>query len=352
MSTATPWYCTREDVKSALDIKETARNNAQVDRACAAAVDAVEGLTKRKFYPFSGTRYFDWPDYPHQGGRSWRLWLNQYELVSVTTLTSGSTTISSSDYFLRPDDGPPFTRLEIDRSSSASFGNSNTPQRDIAITGVFYWEDLAVAGNLAGGLDSSETDVDVTNSALVGIGDAIKCESEYMVVTSRAMLDTGRDIEVGGDMTASAGDVTVAATNATDLFVGETILIDSEWMLVVDKAGNNLTVKRAWDGSVLATHAAGASIYAPRTLTVERGALGTTAVAHNTATAISRNKPPSLIHELALAEAIVYLQQESAGFARTAGSGDNEREVAGKGVKDLRDQVYTRYARKGRTGAI
>jgi hypothetical protein len=89
------WYCTREDVKSSLDSKESARNNGQVDRAIESASRAVEGLTHRRFYPETDTRYFDWPN--AQYARPWRLWLDQHELVSVATLSSGGTTIAASD---------------------------------------------------------------------------------------------------------------------------------------------------------------------------------------------------------------------------------------------------------------
>lgn len=52
-------YCTREDVKNALDIKETARNDDQIDRAIEGATDTIEDDLNRKFYPEVDTRYFD-----------------------------------------------------------------------------------------------------------------------------------------------------------------------------------------------------------------------------------------------------------------------------------------------------
>ena len=58
---ATVWYCTREDVKRALDVKETVQSNGQIDRRIAASTDSIEGLCHRRFYPWTGTRYLDWP---------------------------------------------------------------------------------------------------------------------------------------------------------------------------------------------------------------------------------------------------------------------------------------------------
>ena len=78
-----PWYATREQVKRALDIAETARNNAQVDRAIAAASRSIEAQMHRRFYPWDGTRYFGFRPW-NDGTSSWRLWLAEDDLVSVS----------------------------------------------------------------------------------------------------------------------------------------------------------------------------------------------------------------------------------------------------------------------------
>jgi hypothetical protein len=344
------WYATREDVKSALDSKLTARNDAQIDRALESASRTVEGLTHRRFYPLTATRYFDWPNEQH--ARPWRLWLDGDEAVSVDTLVAGGTTIAASDYYLEPaNDGPPYTRIEIDLSSSAGYASGASHQRAIAVTGVFgYNAESGAAGALAEALDSSETGVDVANSAAIGVGDVLLVDSERMIVTGRSMLDTGQNI--GGNLTAAVNDVTVPVTTGSEYTTGETLLVDSERMLIVDVAGNNLTVKRAWDGTVLAAHTSGADIYAPRTLTVTRGALGTTAAAHDTATAVSRHIVPGPVRAYTVALALDLIQQETSGYARTVGSGDNEQEASGRALRALREEVYTRYGRKARTAAV
>jgi hypothetical protein len=123
-------------------------------------------------------------------------------------------------------------------------------------------------------------------------------------------------------------------------------------MLVVDIAGNNLTVVRAWDGTVLATHSGAADIYAPRTLTVERGALGSTAATHADTTALTTYVVPGLIRQLTVAEAMSDLLNQGAGYARTVGSGESEREASGRAVRVLRDQVRSRYGRLARVRAV
>src|SRR5687767_14979645 len=104
-------YCTREQVSAALG--DTARSATAIDRATLAASREVERLTHRRFYPTTATRYFDWP--PRQQSESWRLWLDDDELISVSSITSGG--IALSDYFLEPaNSGPPFTHIDVDLS--------------------------------------------------------------------------------------------------------------------------------------------------------------------------------------------------------------------------------------------
>ena len=289
----TPWLATREEIKAELDVKETARSNARIDRALTDATDAVHGLCHRIFYPVVATRYFDWPG--PQYARPWRLWLDANELISVTTLTSGGTTIAASDYFLEPNTyGPPYNRIEIDLDSSAAFGGGDTHQRDIGVTGVWAGCPLVEpsVGTTAEALDDSETgiDVDAATSAAVGVGSLLRIDSERVIVTGRAQLDTGQNL--GGNLTASNSNTTVPVASGAAFAVDEVILIDSEKMRIDDIAGNNLTVTRPWDGTALAAHTSGADIYAPRTLTVERGALGTTSATHNSAATLYRWDPP------------------------------------------------------------
>ncbi|MGW6502964.1 hypothetical protein [Nonomuraea angiospora] len=355
-------YCTREMVKRALDIKETARTDGQVDRAIEAASDAIDGgatggnrgagILKRRFFPQVETRTFDWPN--SQRARSWRLWLDQHELVDVTTMTAGGVTIPSGDYFLRPDAGPPYTHVEINLGSSSAFSSGATHQRAISIAGVWgYGADTAAAATLAEELDGNEAAVDVTDSALIGVGDLVQVDSERMLVTSKSMLDTGVNIDAGDSLTAAASDVSITMSTTTNApTVDETILIDSERMLVVDVAGSVLTVKRAWDGSVLAAHAGGAGIYAPRTLAVVRGAYGTTAATHSDGGTVARHVVPGLVRDFALGLALVQLLGEQAGYARTAGTGENQREVTGRGLAQLRKDCIAAYGRKARIRGV
>ena len=349
------WYATREEIKAELDVKETSRSNARIDRAIEEASRRVEGLMHRRFYPVVGTRYFDWPVRPSGGYTPWILRLDDSELISVTTLASGGNTIASTDYILEPNrSGPPFTRVEIKLSTSAAFGGGSTYQRDVQISGLWgYRNTETTAGALAEILDATETGVDVDGptSAAVGVGSILRVDSERMIVTGRAQLSTGQTLG-GSGLTNQNNAVTVAVGSGAAFAAGETILIDAERMLIEDIVGNNLIVRRAWDGSTIAAHTAGTTIYAPRTLTVTRGALGTTADTHANSSTVYTWQPPGPIRQLTIAEALTDLLQGRSGYARTAGSGENEREASGLGLADLRASAYVECGRKARMRSV
>jgi len=344
-----PVYCHRDEVLAALDVAETARVSAQVDRLIAAASRSVEHLCHRQFYPTKTTRYVEWPS--DQLGTAHRVWLDgAHELISLTSVTSGGTALTS--YFLEPQgSGPPYTRLEVDLSGSDSLTAGDTAQRSIALTGVFgACADTTLSGALAEALDASETGVDVTDSSSVGVGSLLLVDTEYMQVTRRTLLTTGQTI--AADLTASKAAVTVTVASTAGITAGEVITVDAERMLVSDLTATTLIVERAWSGSQLAAHTTGATVYAPRTLTVERGVLGTTAATHTTSTTVYRHTPPPLVQQLTVAETLVALARERSAYARTVGSGEAIRSASGRDIDDLRKQVYRAHGRKARKAVV
>lgn len=351
MDTPLAWYTTREAVKAALDVETTARSDREVDRCIAAASRTVEGALHRRFYPWLGTRYFDWPAY---SGSSYRVDFHEHTLLETTTVTSGGVALAAANYLLEPiNSGPPYDSLELDLGDGVGFTSGATFQRDIAILGLWGHQlDERAVGVTAEALDGSETDVDVvaTVSSAVGIGSIIRIGSERMTVTGRRQLDTTQN--TGGNLTAVKSNVTVPVTDGSGYDVGEVITVDSERMLVVDIAGNNLTVQRAWDGTVLATHTTGADIYAPRTLVVRRGDLGTTAASALTAATVYLWHPPALVDEFTVAQTVVYLGQRQAGYARTVGTGESERETSGRGLTQIAKEARAAYGRFARSAAV
>lgn len=346
-------YATREAVKAALDVAETARNDLQVDRAIGSASRSIEGLLHRRFYPQAATRYFPWPN--HQHARPWRLWLDADEVITVTALTAGGVAIPATDYFLEPvNSGPPFTHVEVDLASASAFQAGATHQRAIAITGTFgYSADEEQVGDLTSLLDADAADTASATwtTAQVGVGDILRIDSERMVITAKTMVDSTQNLG-GPGLSAASSDTTVPVTDGTAFAVGVVLRVDSERMLIVDKAGNNLTVKRAWDGSVLATHATNADIFTLTGVELDRAQLGTTLAAHTSGADIYRHLVPALVRDLCIGEAINQLQQETSGYARVIGEGENAREGTGRSLFDLRRDTQAAYGRKARARAV
>lgn len=339
-------YCTREDVKLALDTVVTSRYDTQIDREILASSRSIDRRMRRVFYPTVATRTFDWLD--HQYSLSWRLWLDQHELAAPPTqVTSGGADITSG-VLARPDAGPPYTRLEIDLSSNAAFQATSTYQRAIHVTGTFgYTVDTTPGGTVSGLSGTAGITATVSDGALVGVGSILLAGSEYLVVTGKGYVDTGDTIQA--DMAIQPNINAAVVPDGSRYAVGEYLLVDSEKMLITDIAGNTLLVQRQWDGTPLAAHTAGAAVYVQRQVTVARGQLGTTAASHTDGTAINVHAVPSLIRTLCVAESLVRLSQERTGYNLAINRGEMTK--TGVGIEDLWTQALDAYQRKIRTRA-
>ena len=335
-----PSYATVEQLQAAADYKPTAYEAARLGRIVDAASRRIELRLHRHFYPLTETVTYTRPTLakPHTS-TSTGFFLNR-DLISLSAVTVDTASQTVGLIELWPTQyGPPYSWLGVTGSTiviAADWGFSNT---------------TTPAGALAEALDATETGVDVTDSSKdtgVGIGDLIIADSERMVVTGKSQLDIAQNIQ--GNLTADTSDVTVAVEDGTTIFTGEVLLVNAEEMLIVAISANNATVKRAWNGSVLAAHTSGDDIFAPRTLTVERNAVGSTAATHLTAAALTRNLPPAAITDLCIAESINTYEQETAGYARTLGAGETVQEARGFSLVDARLDVVS-YERV-RTAAV
>lgn len=346
------WYTSREQVKQAMDFKETARSDGQVDGAIEAASRDVEALCHRIFYPVQATRYFDWPG--HQYARPWRLWLDQDEAIAVDSITTGGAPLADGDWLLEPaNDGPPYNRIEINLAADAAFSSGDTFQQAIAVTGLFGFADTTTtSGVLVGAVTAVDDTVTVDGpaAATVGVGSLLRLDDERLTVTGRRQVDTGQTL--ADAMANQNNDVTLTVADATGFAAGETVLVDGERMYVIDVTGTALVVKRAWDGSTLAAHTAGTTVYAPRRLAVRRGVLGTTAAAHDAAAPVLTWEPPGPVRELTEALALNTVLQQQSGYARQVGSGEGQREASGRGIANLRDRVYHSHGRMARVRAV
>lgn len=335
-------------------MKPTALDALRVDRAIETARDDVERLCRRRFYNVITTYRWDWPN--NQLAAPWRIWFDQVELADVTTtvpvVTSGGHVITAANIFWGPwNYSPPYSYIELNRATTAAFGVSTTPQQDVSILGNWgYWTQVTSAGSLAAAItDTSGTSVTVTSGNSPGVGDVMIVDSESMLVRDRAFTSTGQT-QVSGAATDKASDVSLTVSGGT-YSAGEVLLLDSEQMLVISAAGSVVTVKRAWNGTVLATHS-GATIYAARLLTVSRGFGGTTAATHSNAAAVNISVIPAGVKALAVAEAVNTIQQETSGYSHQIGETGATMTITGGQLDDLRDRVYRQFGRKGRIRVI
>lgn len=341
-------YATLERVRNALDSKESAYNDARILQCLESASRTVEGILRRRFYPEIATRAFPWPTDTRA------LWLegDANDLVSFTSATSGGVTVPFAGVIPWPAFGPPFERLDLDTSSSADWFGGSTAEDANLITGV--WCGCAVTdiadATTAEALDAVETGVDIGASTLIGTGSIIRIGSERMIVTGRSLLDTGQN--TASTLTDKASATLLAVGSGAAFAVGELITVEAERMQVLDIAGNNLIVKRAVDGSVLAAHGSGVDVYAPRTLTVQRGALGTTAAAHDTAAPVLVYEVPALVAELATAYALVSLGAGQAGYTRFRSTGDGGERPLSRATGDIERDAQRVHGRGPRIGAI
>lgn len=348
------WYTTREAVKTAARVNGVGVN-AIIDNAIKGRSLEIDQVMRRFFIPRTETRYYEWPPRLAFARRSRATVLNlDQDLISITTLQtqaqdSSPTTISSSDYFLEPNNqGPPYDRVEINTSSTAALAAGDTSQRSLSVLGLWgYSNDTRAAGTVVSGLagSSSATSMVVSDGSLVDVGSTLIIDSEQIFVTERsaAALDS---VLIDGALAASLSEVSITVDSGHGIGDGETIMVDSEKMSVTSSTATVLTVTRAHDGTAVAAHSDDTAIQVFRTLTIVRGVNGTTAATHANSTAITVSVPPANISELCLAETLAMVAQHTSSWGRNVGTGEGSREFLGRNLGALRENargLYQRY---------
>ena len=332
-------YCTRTQVQDALAQADTYRTNARIDAAIRSAGNQVRSTCHRSFHPITCTRY---PAIKNVTGAI--LWLDTdyLEMISVASFTvDGITHTEGTDFFLRPDSGPPYTSLKLIDTSSAAFSSLD---RAMTITGEQGASGATrTAGALSGSINSSQASLTVTDCSLVGVGDLLTIGTERLNITGQTYSTTGATL--AGNVAASAGERSITVSDGTLLHEGERIGIGSERLFIESIAGNVLTVRRAELGSLLAAHSTSDAVYAARVLVAERGATGTTAASHSDASAVRANDPPALVKEASLAYALVDLTQSQAAYGLTTGSGGNAVTVSDRGLSQIVDDLISAHGR-------
>lgn len=348
MSNANRWYTTREAVKAAVGISGTDKD-AQIDGNIEAGSEDVERILLRRFIPETAVKYFRWPQ---RIGDSLTLTFPDEDLIAVTLLQSEAqdsspTTIDEADFFVEPvNAGPPYTRIELDLSASAAFSSGDTPQRSIAVTGRWgFGEDTKAAGTVASGLasSSSATSCVCSDASLIGVGNTLLIEDEAIFVSKKTTADVGTN--TNGALTANKAEVTITVVDGTAIIAGEVMIINSERMLIESISGNDATVERAYDGSVLAAHNDAQDIYTFRTLTLVRGVNGTEAATHANATVIATYAPPGDIAKYVLAYAISQQKLDESGHTGMIGGDLGGVETKMFSIWSMRKALIEKYRR-------
>lgn len=234
------WYANLAQLKDACGLPATATGDEDQLRACletaSRLIDDWCNLAGH-FYPQVATRYFTPLD-------TQRLWLDR-PLTAITALRTDAggdgsyeSTWTATSYYLNPptatDASPPepYTEIEVRQNSTIVF--PARVRRGVELAGTWGWYDQRE--------------------------------------NSTAILST-----TGGG--ANATQLTLTVTGASSLYAGQTLLIDTEQIFVVEASasgagvGGVLTVERGKNGTSGATHASGSAIQLYRYPIVERACL-------------------------------------------------------------------------------
>jgi hypothetical protein len=349
-------YATVEKMMRASDVKASAYAGPELLAAIESASEDVDALVKLgdsqrpAFAPWVGTIVFDWPFANNTD--SYRFWLNQFRLTSITSVISGGVDITASALGW-PASAPVYSALDIDTEGSDSLEiGSGTGQRSLSITGTWGTpgrDDSRSAWTLGGAVNASATTW--TINAPIGVGSLVLAGTERVIVLERAWADSG---QTAAALTANLADAIVSVQTGSAFLAGEEITIDGEIMLVRDVIGNTLAVQRAASGSTLAAHGAASAVYWKRSCTVERGALGTSAASQSSGAVLSIYRPPALVEQLTIAYALDRRAQENVGYARDLSHIQDRRGLSAKavgrgvdaiGIGALQQRVIDAYGR-------
>jgi hypothetical protein len=343
------WYTTREQIKKAGQLFGSDRHPI-IDRTIEAVSNSISLRTRRNFIPKTDTILYRWPQvFSDETGT---LWL-QDDLLSVTTLQTKAqnttpTTIASTDFFIEPNQfGPPYDRIEIDESSTASFESGDTQQRSISVNGSWgYSNNTTNAGTVTSGLssDATATSMVISDGAVIDVGQTLLIESEQIFVTEKTSAAEPNSDLLNGALTADRSEA-VTVDSGSRYTLNEVILVDSEEMLITGISGNVLAVTRAYNSTTLATHSDDTAVHVFRTLTIERGINGTTAATHANSTAISKYIPEYAIQQLTVAMTLAQLAQEGSAWGRQVGKGDGAFEYSGRSFNKYVDEVMHQWQR-------
>lgn len=246
-------------------------------------------------------------------------------LLAITSIVNDGTTLSPSDYILKPDHGMwaygPYVEILVD-PDAANLSSWVCEDDGVEIAG--RWGKYQRSGSIGATVQdnpqtNSQSTLKVSDGSKVSPGMTLLIESEQQLVTGWS-TPTANATTLGANV--AAGDETISVADGNQVNIGEIIRSTFEQMKVKDKQTNTLEVTRGWNGTRRVTHTSGAAVDVYRTVTVDRGVNGTTAAEHAQNTAISRYFVPDDVNFLCKEIATLIAKKAGSGYQGRTGNAE------------------------------
>lgn len=258
---------TRLKSTSYLNLSSTDHDTYLVE-VLAAASRQIDKFCARKFYPETATKYFNGA-----------VELHIDDLLSIDTFKldidgdgTFSYTLATSDYILYPLNVYPKVEIKINRNQGDYSNFASGIEKGVEIIGLWNYAESATPYSSS-----------------------------------------------GTTITASDGSTTaVTAADGTALAIGQTVLVESEQMYISAISDNNLTVKRAVNG--------------------------TTGAAHSAKTAYIYEYPEPIVHAV-LIQAMRWWKRKDSAFQDTVAIPETGQVVAYKGLDSDVKLIIDQYRR-------
>lgn len=234
-------------------------------------------------------------------------------LLSVTSVTLDGALVS--DYSLRSHEGSdpcwpngPYTWLE----RHAGWGHEHS---EVVITGWWGMYDERADLALTATQLAADQVITVADGSRLSAGMLVAIEDEQELVTGIGDPSPATSGLSGG---VAAGDELITVDDGAEFYAGEVLLIGTEDIGILKRAGDQLVVRRGYNGTTIGDHADDSPIAVYRAYRVARGVNGTTAADHMDAD-LERVLAPSDLNYLCRQVAALMREKAKTNFAGRAG---------------------------------
>jgi len=268
------------------------------------------------FIPVVEIRSFRIDQHVHFGD-----WVSINPLLTVSSVKIND--VESSEYSLEPRNrkwiNGPYTGI--------SFENTCLwPGDIIKISGEWGLYDAEIETEFSITLDNTLKTFSLSNGGYFSPGMVLHIDDEQMLIVSGngsngspAPIDSEANLSV--DIESNMIEQIIDVSDGTKFSENEVIRIGSENMLVEKISGNELTVRRGWNLSIISEHSADDDIYVYRSYQVERGVNGTEAGSHDDA-AITVYVVPEDVNWLCRQITALMIKKASSGFTGIVGNSE------------------------------